>query len=150
MYRTLLDQIRERILEHGGMAQPPCPTEKLAELRRQANRKLAFDLPRQYLAFLSINDGLLWNGLCVFASERGLIANQSDTFIDGCVERNIEEREFDDRMFRYFVFAEDGEVSFSFNILDDRYEVVSRVGRHVDERFDSFDSLLALAMRNHI
>jgi hypothetical protein len=85
-----------------------------------------------------------------FASHRSLITGKTDLWVDGFIERNREERGFDDRMLEYIVFAEDGEVSFAFNISEVRYEFVSRVARYVDATFDSFDMLMARAMRDHL
>ena len=150
MYRTLLEHIREQKARYGESMQPPCRLDEREKLRFDAKNKLAVDLPEEYLAFLSIMNGLVWNGLCVFASERNLIVGSNDVWIAGFTERNTEERAFDDRLSGYAVFAEDGEVSFAFNIAESRYEVVSRVARYVDETFDSFDALLERALLNHL
>jgi hypothetical protein len=150
MYRKLLDQIREQKGRFGETMQPPCLANGLEKLRGQAKQQLSFELPEQYLEFLSVTDGLEWNGLCVLASERGLIAGRSNLWIAGFVGRNCEERVFDARMLEYVVFAEDGEVSFAFNIMQERYEMVSRVARSVYESFKSFGSLLERAMRDSL
>lgn len=150
MYRTLLEQIRQRKAQFGETMQPLSTSHELAKLRRDVRNKLAVDLPEEYLSFLSITNGLVWNGLYVFASERNLIAGRDDVWIYGVIDRNIEERALDDRMCGYLVFAEDGEVSFAFNIPESRYEVVSRVARYVDDTFDSFDKLLERAFQNHL
>lgn len=149
MYRPLLESIAQAKTKYGESLQPPCSAENLVELRAKTQRKLGHALLEDYVAFLAITDGLCWDGLYIFASQRRLISGYNDRWIDGFIERNLEERAFDDRMRDYVVFAEDGEVSFALNIPKERYEVVSRVARYVDESFVSFDKLMERALKAH-
>src|SRR5437016_2835433 len=116
MYRTLLENIREQKARYGEPMQPPCRLDELEKLRLDARNKLAVDLPDEYVSCLSITNGIVWNGLCVFASQRNLIVGRNDVWVDSFIERNTQERAFDDRMIGYVVFAEDGEVSFALNV----------------------------------
>lgn len=150
MYQALLASIAEMKSEHGKSLQPPCSSEKLDSLRARFRRAFQYGLSEDYARFLATTNGLCWNGLYVFASDRSLIVGTADLWIDGVVERNREERSNDNQMNDYIAFAEDGEVSFTFNIRAGCYEVVSRVARYVDDRFSSFDELLEKALRSHV
>jgi hypothetical protein len=114
VYKHLLHQIHEQQKEYGETVRAPCSLDQLLKLQAETKTILEIDLPVEYSAFLEITDGLVWNGLCVLASQRSLISTpQVGVWIDGFIERNIEERQWDDRMCDYVVFAEDGEVSFA-------------------------------------
>jgi hypothetical protein len=65
MYETLLDSIIANKRQYGERPQPPRPANELARLRIQAQRDLSFDIPNEYSEFLSIANGLVWNGLCI-------------------------------------------------------------------------------------
>lgn len=150
MYLELLDLVRVKLESYGDPMRPPCSSDELSRLRRETSTKLGVSLPLEYTTLLQITDGLIWNGLCIMASRRSIYLPHSHVWIDGFIERNLEEREWDVRMCEYIVFAEDGEVSFALNIPSSNYEIVSRVGRSVDHVFDSFDELISSAFEAHL
>jgi hypothetical protein len=129
--------------------QPPCSEAGLASLRIRTKRELGCVLPDGYCALLRRVDGLDWNGLVVYASERQPLAGASDGFIEGLVEGNLDFRDHEP-MKEYLVFADDGVVLFTHNTTSNRYEVILRVGLTLLESFDSFDELLNDALAGHL
>lgn len=63
MYRPLLDSICQKKKKYGESLQLPCSAEKLIRLRAKTQRELGHALLEDYAAFLSITDGLCWDGV---------------------------------------------------------------------------------------
>ncbi len=149
MYDAMLTTIAERVQFYGESLPPPCSAERLKILQRRAKQELGCDIPDQYCRFLTKANGLDWNGLVVYASERMPIEGYSDRFIEGFVEGNLDYRDHEP-MRDYMVFADDGVALFTCRISNWKYEVITRVGLSLLESFNSFDELLASALSGHM
>ena len=62
MYQQILAEVAAAQARYGEQRQPPCPDERLADLRRRAHDELGVELPDEYLAFLRMQDGRLQTG----------------------------------------------------------------------------------------
>jgi hypothetical protein len=149
MYQALLETVRDRMKSYGEGSQPPCSPSELEKLRNRAVHELGHAVPDVYAAFLALANGLDWNGLVVYASERTPIVGHTDRFIEGYVEANLDYRGFDP-LSNYLIFADDGVVFYTYHISLARYEVILRVGLSVLESFGSFDELLVSAFKGHL
>jgi hypothetical protein len=123
--------------------------QALKKLRLRAAQELGHDIPQQYADFLAITDGLDWNGLVVYASERTPIVGYSDRFIEGFVEGNLNYRDFEP-MNGFLVFADDGVALYAYCISARQFQVILSVGLSVLKSFPTFDELLASAFQDHV
>src|SRR5918992_2326557 len=89
MYRHLLNSVTEDQRRFRCEPQPPCTDTQLERLAERAMAELAAQLPEAYQDFLRLSNGLDWNGVVVFASERVPITSRPDRFINGFVEMNL-------------------------------------------------------------
>lgn len=149
MYQDLIKQIANERKRFGLEMQPPCCPNAIERLKTNAARELGHTIPDAYAAFLSHVNGLSWNGLVVYASERSLIVGRTDGFIEGFVEGNLDYRDFEP-LKDYLIFAEDGVVLFAYQISTSKYQVVTTVGLTLLESFDTFDELLCDALKGHL
>jgi hypothetical protein len=145
MYKKLLSSIEKRMKSFGKKLQPPCTEAELKKLQRQVKRELGCDLPDGYVEFLKQTDGLVWNGLVVYASHRTPIIGFTDRFVGGLIDSNKEWRdveEFDN----YLVFADDSMSFYVLNLADEAYEVLEREGLDQLMQFETFDELMVEAL----
>lgn len=149
MYDTLLDRIAKKMRSYGENLQPPVPPESLKSLENRVQLKLGCDLPWQYASFLTKANGLDWNGIVVYASDRMPVVGYVDRFIEGFVEANLDFRDHEP-MSDYLVFADDGVALFTYHISISRYEVITRVGLTLLEAVNGFDALVANALSGHV
>jgi hypothetical protein len=149
MYDSLLQTIALRMQPYGERLQPPCSSESLEKLRHPTELELGGDLPDAYLRFLAKADGLDWNGLVVYGSERSPILGYSDRFIDGFVEANLDFRDHEP-LNGFYVFAEDGVALYTQRIPTEQFEIILSVGLSSLETFPSFDALLVDAFSAHL
>lgn len=148
MYQELLKTIGERASSYGESLQPPCSTESLAALHNRVQDELGVQLPEEFAAFLAKVNGLDWNGLVIYASERSPIVGYTDRFIEGIVEGNLSHRD-QEPMNDFLVFGDDGDALYTFCISDRSYQVITTIGLTVLETFATFDELLTNAMEAH-
>jgi cell wall assembly regulator SMI1 len=69
-YKHLLTEIDRDIRTIGRTLQPGCTKDQLDQLIKKVQKELGMTLPEGYIEFLSYTDGLLYNGLMIYASKR--------------------------------------------------------------------------------
>jgi hypothetical protein len=124
-----------------------------AGLRNSASpsveNQLNCTLPDGYIEFLSITNGLKWNGLQIFASETMPIVGCADVKILGFVDLNLIYRENEDCLDLLF-FGESGIDSYVYCISAKQYQILDRVSLSLTETFDSFEMLIYEAFQCHL
>jgi hypothetical protein len=150
MYVSLLKQIAAEMSRQ--KLQPACSAHDIIGLTKRSKHKLGHDIPAGYAHFLGITNGLLWNGLSIYASETTPLNGLPDVSVMGFVEANSDYRKVreDDPMHDYLIFAEDSTAFFTYHIPDDDYKVILIVGMTVIESFKSFNELLRDAIKGHV
>lgn len=150
MYHELLAQIAATMEQQA--LQPPCTKEDAEGLARRAEDELGSAIPSEYLAFLRTTNGLVWNGLLFYATQRTPIAGISRGSVPGFVESNAEYRELrqPDPMEDFLIFGEDSVVFFTKNIPAHSFDVISIVGMNCHAAYGSFDELLVDALQGHV
>ena len=111
----------------GMTQQPACSPNDIETLKRNAVDKLECAVSDGFLAFLSVVNGLDWNGLVVYASQPSLIVGFNDRFIEGFVEGNLTYRDFEP-LKGHLIFADDGDALFTYQVSTSKYQVLTSVG----------------------
>jgi hypothetical protein len=144
MYRSLLDRVTAEQHRFRCEPQPPCTEIQLDRLGESVLAELAAQLPEGYKEFLRLSNGLDWNGVVIFASERIQITSYPDRFISGFVEMNLIYREADSS--RSLVFGSDGMDVYTYNQSTSSYEIHDAVSDDLIEALPSFDALIVKAL----
>ncbi|MDS9397093.1 YrhA family protein [Aphanizomenon flos-aquae NRERC-008] len=148
-YHQFLEIIAQEQQEFQQSMQPPCNPQKLIQLKEQVENQLNCTLPDGYIEFLSITNGLEWNGLQIFASETMPIVGCADVKILGFVDLNLIYRENEDCLDLLF-FGESGIDSYVYCISAKQYQILDRVSLSLTETFDSFEMLIYEAFQSHL
>jgi hypothetical protein len=149
MYEESLEKITSDMRAFGIPVQPACSSEQLDLLRARAIVELGQPILDEFAQFLSVTDGLVWNGLMVYAHQTTQLAKGR---IDGFIEANTAYRRlrWRDPMESYFLFAEDSIAFYTYDRKQAAFNVLTIVGMTVLESYASFDELLADALRSHV
>lgn len=127
--------------------QPPATEESLARLRQRARDEMGAELPEGYLDFLRLTDGLNWEGLFIYASDRNPVVGKPTVFMHSFVEDNLDWRSYEPHK-NYLIFA-DGDISlFVYNLVLGRYEHQDRSSGTVLRTYDTFDALITEALKS--
>ena len=142
MYQELLRQVEDQARKYGRALQPPCDERRLVKLRECVRNELRSELPEAYAGFLRSTDGMNWNGLFVYASERSPLASH----VDGFVGANLDYRE-DDRFADLLVFGHDSLDVYTRRVSTGEYQVFDGVAHNLIATLPSFDALMSAALR---
>ena len=145
VYRDLLRQIAAEQRSTGSGAQNPCSESQLDRLRRRARLELGTDLPAAYVDFLAHTDGLDWNGVVMYASERSPIVGHPDRSIAGVVVMNLIFR-CDGRFDDLLVLGSDGMDIYTYRVSTGAFEVYDEVPHELVAEGLSFEDLMTRAL----
>jgi len=141
MYQEILDDVAARMSKYGERLQPGVTPEQLASLEKRSESELGARLIDGYAPFLKRTNGLDWNGVAIYASERTQIVGYSDRIIDGFMEANLAFRDVDE-FARLLVFGESGDELYAYDTHLLQFQIVDRVPLDVLETYSSFERLL--------
>jgi hypothetical protein len=148
-YVSLLRQIEAKMHSYGMALQPPCPSDAIRKLNAASLKQLSHRIPDGYANLLALMNGLDWNGLVIYASHRTSIVGHSDRLIEGFIDGNLAYRDFEP-MKEYLVFGDDGTSLYVYHTSEALYQIILSVGLSVMESFESFESMIATALEEHL
>lgn len=150
MYQDLLKQIAAKMSRQA--LQPPSSASDIEKLRRRSQGELGCDIPDEYSRLLAVTNGLVWNGLMIYATETTPLVGIPNLSVQGFVEANREYRVIrrGDPMHEYILFGEDSVAFFSFHIPANSYTVFTIVGMTILETYKTFDELIVDALKGHL
>ena len=145
-YQPYLEEVGRFLREELGEGlRPPSSEDEIEDLRRRSNAALGASVPDPYAELLRITNGLDWNGFMLYASHSERTEMFERDVIDGYVEMNSELRSFEP--FRDYLFFAAGEMThYVYNLVESRYEELSRDCGELLEVFGSFDAMLTKAL----
>lgn len=150
MYQDLVKRIAaERRALHLSDLQPPATEDSLQRLRQRAQDELGAKLPEGYEDFLRVTDGLNWDGICIYASDRNPVVGKPTAFMASFVDDNLDWRSYEKRK-NYLIFA-DGDISlFAYNLIESRYEIQDRSSGTVMGTFTTFEEMITEALKERL
>jgi hypothetical protein len=149
MYQTFLEEITRQMEEDGDQMQPACSPESLKQLEATAQAIFSRGLPVEYFRFLSLTNGLDWNGLMIYASATTPIVKHDEAFIHGLIEANLLWRDYKPNE-KFLIFGESGLSKYVYAIASSEYQVIDRSSMDAVKSVASFDELMAEALENHL
>lgn len=149
MDMNLIDEVKKIGSKYNEVLEPPCTEANLKRLRERSRAQLMADVPDDYVDFLRITDGLDFNGMSVYASERTTSKDSSQAEIFGFVETNLIHRDVD-VMRNYLVFGGDSLNIYVLDVRNNEYQVLDRVSLDKVTSFSSFGEMLEQAIKRHL
>ncbi len=140
MYQQFLQEVQDQQRHYGEQTHPPSDEAALASLSQNSLAELSADVPEQYKAFLRITDGLNWNGLFIYSS------HDTSEYKHGFVETNLNWRSYE--INQDFLFFADADINlYAYSISEEEYQVLDRPSMDVYDSFQTFDELIADALK---
>ncbi|WP_172463482.1 YrhA family protein [Priestia endophytica] len=122
--------------------------QEIRNLTKSFNEKFkASSLPKQYLNFLHIVNGLQFNGLNIYGVDEGLSDIKSEESIEGIMEMN--ELWHENAEMRKYIFFGDADISwYCYDMNENVYVELDKPSGMIVDSFDDFDSMLKSALEN--
>ncbi len=146
---ALLPRIGALLTRYGSGLQPPCPPERLVELRARCAAELGAELPEGYAALLARTDGLNWDGAVINASHRAPVVGHPGRRLNDVVEMNLIWRDHPS-MAAWFVCGESNLDLYALHLATGRFHVLEQVPTHSFEAYDTFAELFEAAYRDRL
>ena len=144
-----LRQMQAEDARFGDQSQPPAANDALNRLRQQAHEKFNYELPKNYVALLTMSDGVNFNSYTLYASKTLPIIGYTDRFIEGFIEANDLWEEYEDNNDHHLlVFGETGDDLFLFDRRDQKFKVTDKVSGDAYQEFESFEKLVEQLFKN--
>ena len=148
-YKCLLMEIERDIRTMGRTLQPGCTSNQINQLVKSVREILGTTLPEGYIQFLSYTNGLMYNGLMIYASQETVLQGRRDVCIWGIVEANLLHRS--DPFFNDFLVFGQGNMDYYTLYLPDKsYRIIDRVPGNVIDILPSFDDLMIRAIEDNL
>lgn len=126
--------------------QPPASEAALERLQQRAQEELGASLPDGYLDFLRVTDGLNWEGLFVYASGKTPVIDKPTVFMHSFVDDNLDWHSHAPHQ-NYLFFADSDISLYVYHLAKRRYEILDRPSETLIQTFETFDAMLAEALR---
>ena len=142
-------EIDRDIRTMGRTLQPGCTSNQIDQLVKSVCETLGIALPEGYIEFLSYTNGLMYNGLMIYASWETVLQGRRDVCIWGIVEANLLHRS--DPFFNDFlVFGQGNMDYYALYLPDNSYRIIDRVPGNVIDTLRSFEDLLVRAIQDNL
>ena len=142
-------KIDQDIRTMGRTLQPGCTSNQIDQLVKRVRETLGTTLPEGYIEFLSYTNGLMYNGLMIYASQETVLQGGQDVCIWGIVEANLLHRS--DPFFNDFlVFGQGNMDYYALYLPDNSYRIIDRVPGNVIDILPSFDDLMIRAIEDNL
>ena len=140
-YAAALKKIELLSVKYKQQMQPPITKDQGEELRKQSVSRLGALPPDEYTEFLSIHNGLDWDGLSIYASTRTNIVGHTDREIGGFIEENLSRRAVT-RWGQILVFGDTGDECYCLDLAHRRFCSIDAVSVERLEEYESFGDMI--------
>lgn len=144
-YEELLDAIRADREKLGRPNRPRASSTDIATLIAQVQRKFDHELPKQYLEFLRLSDGLNYEGLVVYDAKSTDERRTPPNFWQGFVYCNEQWRGNPENR-QYLIFGDDSISLHAQDLRDGQFKSMDKIAYERFETYDSFDDMITTAL----
>ncbi|RAS80491.1 SMI1 / KNR4 family protein [Priestia endophytica] len=148
MWKQHLLEIKKIEEKYNNSLRDEASQQEIRNLTKSFNEKFkASSLPKQYLNFLHIVNGLQFNGLNIYGVDEGLSDIKSEESIEGIMEMN--ELWHENAEMRKYIFFGDADISwYCYDMNENVYVELDKPSGMIVDSFDDFDSMLKSALEN--
>lgn len=148
-YTELLKQVEQQASKYGEAMQPPATSAMLDKLKDDAKKELGADVPNDYLTFLSIMNGIDWNGMSIYSCADTISADSVRSHMPGFIETNLIHRDVVEKG-QIIVLGEDSLDIYVYDPKTEEYQSRDRTSLDIMESFETFNDLMMWAVNKHL
>lgn len=149
MWEKLLIDIAKIEEKYGDTLNAPASNEQIVALMKTVKEKFTNNLPKQYINFLKVVNGIEFNGFIFYGVDNSLIDPKNDDLVYGYIEANEIWYE-NEHQKQYMFFGESNISWYCFNLLNKAYVELNKPSGTVMYTYVDFNSMLERALRDSI
>ena len=149
MWKEKLELIRERRVKRNRHLNEGCSQEEIDILQQEVNNIFQYDLPEEYVAFLSVINGLEYNGLVIYGIDENLIDKKNNQNVTGYIDTNQIWYENEEQK-KYMFFGDSDMSWYCYNISKKTYVELDKPSGELEQEFDNFADMLESALGNSL
>ena len=149
MWKEKLELIRERRAKRNRHLNEGCSQEEIDILQQEVNNIFQYDLPEEYVAFLSVINGLEYNGLVIYGIDENLIDKKNNQNVTGYIDTNQIWYENEEQK-KYMFFGDSDMSWYCYNISKKTYVELDKPSGELEQEFDNFAGMLESALGNSL
>lgn len=143
--RNYLRLIRADSIKFGEPPRPAASTADIEALVAATKRKLGAELPEQYIDFLTISDGLNYDGLYVYDTKSTNMQQTLRDFWHGFVYSNELWRKNSENK-SYLIFANDDMDLYVQVSSSGAFQSMDKMAYDLFDQYESFDAMMIAAL----
>lgn len=134
---------RNRYLNEG------CSLKELKIFEQEVKKKFKYDLPKEYIDFLSIINGLEYNGLVLYGIDESIVSKRNNQKVTGYIETN--EIWYENNEQKEYMFFGDSNISwYCYDIKKNSYVELDKPSGELEQEFSDFDDMIESALDNSL
>lgn len=146
-FQELMQQVAAKVHTlYNRNLQAPATETSLVRLRQRTYDELSAELPEGYQDFLKRTDGLYFDSLVIYASDRNPAVDKLGAFMQSFIENNLEWRSYEPHK-NYLFFADEDISLYVYNLIEGRYEILDRSSATVVSTHDTFEEMISEALK---
>lgn len=139
-------QEKLRLIEkEDGYINEGCSLKELDIFSKKVKEKLKNNLPNEYIDFLSITNGIEYNGLIIYGVDKSIVDKAGKQNVTGYIESNLIWYENEHQ--KEYMFFGDGNISwYCYDINKNLYVELDKPSGELVQEFSSFDDMIENAL----
>lgn len=149
MWKEKLEIIKVRREKRNRHINEGCSLKELELFKQEVKNKFKYDLPKAYIDFLCVVNGLEYNGLVLYGIDENLVDRINSQKVTGYIDTNEIWYENDEQ--KEYMFFGDSDISwYCYNIKKDTYVELDKPSGELEQEFNTFNDMLENALESSL
>ena len=149
MWKDKLEEIKIRRERRNRFLNDGCSADELNIFKQAVAEKFNYTLPLEYIDFLSLINGLEYNGLILYGIDENIVDKTNKQKVTGYIDSN--EIWYENEWQKKYIFFGDGNISwFCFDISKNNYVELDKPSGELQQEFSGFAEMIEYALESSL
>lgn len=149
MWKEKLEIIKLRREKRNRHLNEGCSLKELEFFQQEVKNKFKYDLPKGYIDFLSVINGLEYNGLVLYGIDENIVDKINNQRVTGYIDTNEIWYENDEQK-EYMFFGDSNMSWYCYNIRENIYVELDKPSGELEQEFSDFTDMLENALESSL
>ena len=145
--QKMLKEKLEAIEKENGRLNAGCTAEELKIFEQKVLEKFKYELPEEYIKFLSVVNGLEFNGLILYGIDESILDRKNAQTVTGYIDSN--EIWYENEWQKEYMFFGDADISwYCLDVSKNVFVELDKPSGSLMQEFENFEDMLEYALGN--